>query len=72
MVEKITANWDTLMKQATMTSITYMNRIVDEVDLAFGEGYAKEHPDLVGMLVIASAIDFASSSISAVMQQNME
>jgi len=37
----------------------HLDAAVSAIDAAFGEGYAREHPELVASLVQASAIDGA-------------
>jgi hypothetical protein len=54
-----------LMEHASMTVHDYMRNVVDDIDAQFGEGYAQEHPELVGQLVQACAIDFATAVFAA-------
>jgi hypothetical protein len=49
-----------LMDQASMTAGTYLSEGVGCIDGMFGEGYAKEHPELVGAFMQAAAMDFAA------------
>ena len=49
---------DLFMKQAPMTAHTYLSEAVKSIDQTFGEGYAKEHPELVGAFIQTCAIDF--------------
>ena len=47
-----------LSKQGEYSSIENMKSAIKDIDETFGEGYAKEHPGLVGQIVMASAIDY--------------
>lgn len=38
----ITADWQTLMRQAWMTAGDYMDNAVMEIDAKFGQGYAEK------------------------------
>lgn len=46
------------MRQASTTIDTYMRRAIKSIDKHFGEGYAAEHPELVGSFVQACTVDF--------------
>jgi hypothetical protein len=50
-----------LMRQASMTAYTHMRSAKDDIDAMFGEGYAKQHPELVGAYTQAAAINFAAT-----------
>jgi len=56
---------DNLAKQASATVHCYMRGAVMAVDEFLGEGYAKDHPELVGSIVQACAIDFATGMFTA-------
>jgi hypothetical protein len=60
---QITTNVKTLMAQAPMTANDYMIAGIERIDRAFGEGYAKEGPALLGAFIEASATDFLTSVI---------
>ena len=62
MKHEVTASFEELINQATTTTDEYMYKAVKRIDERFGEGYAKEHPELVGQMVQAAAMDFASNS----------
>jgi hypothetical protein len=42
---------DTITGQAVMTAHTYLFDAIKSIDRAFGEGYAKDHPELVSRYV---------------------
>jgi hypothetical protein len=50
-----------LMRQASMTAHDYMMNAKHDVDEIFGEGYAKQHPELVGAYMQAAAANFAAT-----------
>lgn len=60
---RITATPETLMEQASETAHRYLLEARKSVDLVFGEGYAKSHPELVGSCVVAASIDMAGATI---------
>jgi hypothetical protein len=62
-VSDVTRDSKTMMDQASMTACYWMDRIVADVDASFGEGFSKEHPNLIGVLVQAAAIDELSGSV---------
>ncbi len=67
----VTADFLTLIEQASSTTEDYMTRAIKSIDAAFGKGYAKEHPELVGQMVQAAATDF-SSSVNLIISQEMQ
>ncbi len=60
--QEVSAGWETLLRQASITAEVYFQEAVAMIDSKFGEGYAKKHPELVGAFMNAAARDFASSS----------
>ena len=46
-----------MMRQAPMTCHEWMYKAVETIDNQFGEGYAKEHPELVGDFLKACGSD---------------
>lgn len=52
---------ENLSKQGEYSSIDNMRRAIKDVDDTFGPGYAKEHPELLGSIVLASAIDYCGT-----------
>lgn len=47
-----------LIRQARDTAETYFNQAVRIIDGKFGEGYAKEHPELIAGFMKTAAMDF--------------
>jgi len=67
-MQRITADFTELFRQAPMTTSGYMDKAIQTIDEAFGEGYAKNNPQLVGDFIKACSIDFGSASISVALQ----
>ena len=62
MHDRVTASFDHLLTQASMTADTYMSSAVREIDAAFGPGYAKANPALVAAFMQAATADFVAAS----------
>lgn len=54
---------ENLSKQGLMSAADNMRRAVEDIDGTFGKGYAKAHPELVGALVMAAAIDYSGTAL---------
>ena len=52
---------DTLMRQAAYTASHYMCSAKEDIDRHFGEGYAEDHPELVGAYINAATLDFLAT-----------
>jgi hypothetical protein len=48
-----------------MTEPVNVATVVRAIDEAFGEGFAREHPELVGNMLLASAINVAGAHIES-------
>jgi hypothetical protein len=59
----ISADYDTLMRQAPMTVQGYLLAAIKYIDGALGKGYAHAHPELLAACVSASAADFHTSMV---------
>jgi len=68
----ISASNDTLLRQASMTAAEYLYKAVDEIDGKFGDGFSKEHPELVGAFMHTAALDFAATIITSAIQDLAE
>jgi len=44
---KIEADWKKIMEDGSDTALFHMGSAIASIDKKFGEGYAKEHPELV-------------------------
>jgi hypothetical protein len=62
----ISADWGTLLTQASDTAESYFNRAVRHIDERFGDGYAAKNPQLIGAFMQTAAIDFATASFGKV------
>jgi hypothetical protein len=71
-MDRITANAECLMEQGAITAYTWMRQAVKDIDRMFGDGYAKEHPELISGYIKAASIDQLSSVIASVMQDTSE
>lgn len=60
---RVTADAETLMKQAGMTARVYLAKAVTAIDEEFGEGYAKSNPELVGAFIQSCALDYQAAAI---------
>ena len=56
---------DTLLEQAPKTAKTYLNESVLVIDKAFGSGYAKANPELVGAFMQTAALDYLAGILEA-------
>lgn len=64
----ITADFDTLMRQASMTAHDYLMKAIEAIDGQLGAGYAKGHPDLIAAFMKVSCADFVASSALKVVE----
>lgn len=64
MTQEISANFHTLMDQASGTAATYMGEAVDAIDHLFGDGYAKKNPQLVGSFMRTAATDMGHAVLA--------
>jgi hypothetical protein len=62
--QTIMADGTTLFRQAPMTADTYMQEAVIYIDAKFGEGYAEQHPELIGAFMQTSALDLGAAIIA--------
>jgi hypothetical protein len=60
----------TLFHQAPKTINDYLLEGIKSIDRQFGNGYAKNHPELLGAFIKACALDFNSSIIAAAIEQS--
>jgi hypothetical protein len=54
----------TLMQQAMITTNRTMQRAVHNIDETFGDGYAQQHPELIGAYMKTAAIDLGTAFIA--------
>jgi hypothetical protein len=58
-----------IMEQADTTAAYWMRAAIEEIDSALGEGYAKEHPELIGQYMIAAALDQHAMYVRALVEE---
>lgn len=57
-------------RQGEMAAIDNLNRAIKDVNEAFNDpNYAKEHPELVGQIVLAAAIDYSGTLLHVDMEK---
>lgn len=59
--EMITADFGTLFDQSWKSAADYLAHSHEEIDVRFGEGYAKKNPQLVAAFIQAANSDFVSA-----------
>lgn len=64
----ITADAKTLMRQASMTATEYLDASIESIDWRFGAGFARQHPELVGVFMTTAALDFGTAIIARTVQ----
>ena len=65
----ISADFETLMRQAPMTAEVYMMEAIECIDKQLGEGYAKKHPELIGDFIKTCAIDYHAGVVSKLIKE---
>lgn len=56
------------MRQAPMTAALYLDAAIQEVEDRFGEGSAKDYPEIIAAFMAASASDFGASVIARALE----
>lgn len=65
---KINASWSKIMEDGASAAKYYMSCAVTDIDKMFGEGYAAQHPELVGAYIKAAATEAQGNVIGKCMQ----
>lgn len=63
----VTASFQTLYEQASMTAAGYLVKAKREIDEAFGDGFAAKNPALVAAFMQTCAADMGASTNAKVM-----
>ena len=74
-VSDISCDADKLVDQSIDTVQRYVSGVTRFINHAYGKEYAKEHPELVGHLVMACAIDYHAAMtrvLSTEIRQSLE
>lgn len=72
MNSKITADEHKLMQDGADTAHYYMHKAIESIDDKFGEGYAKEHPELIGAFMQTAATDYQGTIIAKYLAEKTE
>jgi len=63
----ITASFDTLLQQSTMTAATYLAKAKREIDETFGEGYAAKNSAVLAAFISAASADMNTGATAKVL-----
>jgi hypothetical protein len=61
---EITADFTTLLRQASMTANEYLRNAITDIDDRLGKGYAKADPELIAAYMQTAALDMAAATIA--------
>ncbi|VWX52979.1 hypothetical protein NOVOSPHI9U_420222 [Novosphingobium sp. 9U] len=64
MVNRILANNETLLRQASKTAEQYLQDAIGSIDHSLGQGYAEQHPELIAGFMTTAALDYGASVIA--------
>lgn len=65
----ITADYTTLMNQASMTANDYLLEAKEKIDRTFGEGYAANNPELVAAFIKTAGQDYNAAILAVAIQE---
>jgi hypothetical protein len=68
MTHDIEADFDTLLRQALMTTDNYMREACERIDNLFGDGFAKNNTALVVAFMQVASADFNSAMLKLAAQ----
>lgn len=71
-MEKIEADWKKLMEDGAGAAAFHLGQAIVAIDKNFGNGYAKQHPDLVGDFLKAAATESSGTQIAKTIQELAE
>ena len=63
MSDEISSSYDDLFKQSMNSADEYLFCAKKAIDKTFGDGYAKDHPDLVAAYMKEASIYFSMASL---------
>jgi predicted DNA-binding protein len=72
MPQRITADFHVLMDQAPGTVAVYLDKAIESIDNAFGDGYAKQNPSLIGAFIQAAATDMGCAVLAQQIHAGLE
>jgi len=61
---RVTADSQTLLRQAPMTANEYLISAIDHIDNQLGKGYAAKHPELIAAFMQTSAFDLGAAVVA--------
>lgn len=59
------------MNQTSDPILNYLRDAIKYIDTTFGEGYAKEHPELVGALIQVVAAEYNAKLTAKILQKGL-
>ncbi|CAB3710338.1 Uncharacterised protein [Achromobacter denitrificans] len=68
MPEFIEANLDTLFTHAHSRAESYLRAAETQIDAVFGDGYAREHPELIAAFMKTASDEFTRITTAKVLQ----
>lgn len=71
-MDKITASWSKISEDGVSAAINYFNSAIETIDKEFGEGYSKQHPELVSSFMNAAATEAQGTYIAKTIQELAE
>ena len=71
-MEKPTISDTNAVFQAGDTMDTYLARAIVAIDKRLGDGYAKQHPELISSCIMSQAFDYINTSITAALYELSE
>lgn len=66
-MEKPDISYHEAMQQASQTVDDYLMEAIVFIDKHLGDGYAAKHPELLGLCVVATAVDFHTTTMTNVL-----
>jgi hypothetical protein len=72
MKHKIDTNYTEMLEQAQDTADSYLSFAIFTIDNKLGEGYAKQHPELISAFMRVSMGDFNANCIAQTIQDSVE
>lgn len=68
-MDKPTCSNEEALRQAGETADQYMKQAIKSIDAVFHDGYAKSNPQLLASHMLAQAIDFGTTAVTAALYE---
>lgn len=68
-MQKPTLSETEAVQQAGDTMIDYLSQAIHQIDNRLGPGYAADHPELIGYLVLAQTLDYNNTAQTAALYE---